>query len=317
MYLERIQVYVSPVFMRLFHDTCSDLHVKVCPVLPQDFMLDLNIVFKAWNKAVTNFNDEFFADLLRELKDYFPTYICMTEKVNMRVMNVANDWYCIDSCKDFEQNLEYLPTKLTLTDFCRKNGSVIRRSRPISLLSGLETLSRLNFLRLSNVCIKDNFFSTLFSECPQLQTLDIYVERRGKLSTFRSYTNSLARSVHVAKSLKNIKLTSEDIDYVELFGILCNFHNLENIHICEYERNVNDIVASDNIVLFIKNCINLYSLFIEADMPSEDITILIAPLREIAQKLDRYYLCIEVCDCYRGWNPFVDVFNPSPLHILD
>lgn len=318
MYLEKIIIYISPVFRSTFFVNCSDLRVEISTYLPLDFMLDGNIIFKAWNKAMTTFDEQFFTKLTEEFKDYFPSYICMHSKIKMVVTNSPSDWYCIDSCDGFENSLEYLPNKVTLTDFCRRDGSVIRCNRPITLSPNSETLKNLTFLRLSNICIRNDFFTILFFQCHKLTTLDIYVEKRGRLGMFRGYILSLSKSIHLAKSLRNIKLTSEDIEYEILFDTLSRCPTLENIHICEYERALGDgDVDVSNILLLIERCECLYSLFIEADMSPEALTMLICPLRETAQRLERDHLCIEVSDCYRGWNPFVNVFNPSPLHILD
>lgn len=318
MYLEKIIIYISPVFRNIFFVICSDLRVEICPYLPSDFLLDGNIIFKAWNRSTTNFDDIFFENLLLELKDFFPSYVCMHSKIKLSVTNAVSDWYCIDSCEGFEKKLEYLPEKVTLTDFCRKDGAVIRSNRPITLSPESKTLQNITFLRLSNICIRKDFFNVLFTVCYKLITLDIYVEKRGRLGVFRGYISSLSKSIHHAKRLKNIKITSEDIEYEILFATLSRCLTLENIHICEYERVLGDgDIDVKNILTLIKKCYNLYSLFIEADMSPEALTMLMCPLREAAQKYERNYLCIEVCDCYRGWNPFVDVFNPSPLHILE
>lgn len=318
MYLEKIVVFVSPVFKSVFSVNCSDLRVEVSPYLPLDFMLDGNIIFKAWNKSTTKFDGHFMKKLLLELQDYFPSYICMHGRVKMKITNAPSNWYCIDACEGFEKLIEDLPEKVTLTDFCRKDGALIRCNRPIRLTTNSKTLSNLTFLRLSNICIRDDFFNILFSQCSRLETLDIYVEKRGRLGVFRGYTTSLSKSIHIAKRLKNIKMTSEDIEYEILFDALSRCATLENVHICEYERALGDHeVDINSTVLLIEKCCNLYSLFIEADMSPENLTMLMSPLKEIAQKLYRDHLCIEVCDCYRGWNPFVDVFNPSPLNILD
>lgn len=318
MHSEDTTIFISPIFRSTFFVNCNDLRLEISPYLPSDFMLDGNIIFKAWNKAVTIFDEQFFRNLCDEFKDYFPSYICMHSKIKMAITNSPSDWYCIDSCEGFENSLEYLPNKVTLTDFCRRDGSVIRCNRPITLSPDSKTLKNLTFLRLSNICIKDDFFTILFFQCHKLTTLDIHVEKRGRLGMFRGYTLSLSKSIHLAKSLKNIKLTSEDIEYEILFDTLSRCPTLENIHICEYERALGDgDVDVSNILLLIERCECLYSLFIEADMSPEALTMLMCPLREAAQRLEREHLCIEVCDVYHGWDPFVDVFNPSPLHILD
>lgn len=316
MYLERIVIYTSPIFKPLFSNSCSDLTVEVASKLPEDFMLDGNIIFKAWSKS-TNFDENFMADLLMELRNYFPTYICMHNNVVMNVINTKNDWYCIDSCNEFDKITD-LPVNVTLTDFCRKDGAVMRCNRPFNLFSDPKALVNITFMRLSNVCIREDFFGILFSACLRLATLDIYVEKSDRRKICHSYTSSLPQAIHLAKTLKNIKLTTEDIDYNILFDYLSKCQSLENVHICDYERVFGDNeVHVKKIEAMIENCVNLYSIFIEADMSPEALTILMSPLRDIAQKLNRDHLCIEVCDCYRGWNPFADIFNPSPLHILD
>lgn len=318
MYLEKIYIYVSPVFSRIFALNCTDLQIEICTFLPLDFLLDGNIIFKAWNKSNTDFNDDFFECLLKELTDYFPTYMCMHKRLQMKVTEAPSNWYCIDSCEGFERILDNLPEKVTLTDFCRREGTVLRCNRPITLVSESKTLKNITYLRLSNICLKEDFFATLFVQCKNLYTLDVYIEKRGRLGTYRGSSLSLSNSIYLTKSLKNIKLTSEDIEYEMIFASLCQCPTLENIHICEYERTVaDDEIDVQNILLLIEKCNDLYSLFIEADMSPESLTILMAPLRAAAQNLQRDHLCIEVCDSYGGWNPFADVFNPSPLHILD
>lgn len=316
MYLETIIVYISPAFKSIFSECCSDLRVEIFTYLPLDFMLDGNIIFKAWNKATTEFNEMFYLDLLQELKDYFPVYVCLHNKVEMTITDAPSDWYCIDACEGFEKELDFLPEKITLTDFCRKEG-IIRSCRPISLSAGSETLHNIGSIRLSNISISDDFFSVLFSECQKLSTLDIYEETRGHMNAFHGYILPLSSSIQLAKTLKNIKLTSEDVDYEILFEALSRCSTLENVHICEYERILLDFVGVDNMLLMIEKCDNLYSLFVEADMSPETLTLMMSSLREKAQVLEKDHLCIQVCDCYGGWNPFVDVFNPSPLHILD
>lgn len=314
MYLEKILIYVSPVFASMFTTCCHDLKVEVSPRLPKTFMLDGNIIFKAWNKATTNFDDDFFSKLHLELKDYFPTYVCMHNHKKMQIVKAPSSWFCIDSCENFEKKLNDLPDKVTLTDFCRHDGIVRRCRRPISLSKECKTTRHLTFLRINNVPLRKDFFTNLFTACPKLVTLDIYVEKYGMI---RGFTESLSKAIHIAK-LKNFMLTSEDIEYEIIFEILSHCASLENVHICEYERAISDDdVNTTNIVNFIEKCVNLYSLYIEADMTGEGLTMLMAPLRIAAQTLEREYLCVEVCESYCGWNPFVDVFNPSPLHILN
>lgn len=314
MYLEKIVIYVSPIFSNIFTVNCNDLKVEVSSYLPQNFVLDGNIIFKAWNKMTTSFDDVFFRNLLVELKDYFPTYICMHAKTKMRIVKSPSSWYCIDCCENFEKKLNDVPEKVTLTDFCRRGGIVMRCRRSISLSKESKALEHLTFLRINNIPLRKDFFTNLFKGCPKLVTLDIYVEKHGMI---RGYTQSLSKSIHLAK-LKNFMLTSEDIEYEIIFGILSQCISLENVHICEYERAANDEdINVRTMLLFIEKCVNLYSLFIEADMSGEGLTMLMASLREKAQRLERDHLCIEVCESYCGWNPFVDVFNPSPLHILN
>ncbi|XP_028178413.1 uncharacterized protein LOC114365903 [Ostrinia furnacalis] len=318
MYLEKIVVYVSPVFKSIFLVNCSDLRVETSSFLPLDFMLDGNIIFKAWNKRTTKFDEQFMKNVILELQDYFPSYICMHGRIKMKITNAPSDWYCIDACEGFEKLIDDLPEKVTLTDFCRKDGAVIRCNRPIRLTSNSKTLNNLTFLRLSNICIREDFFQILFSQCSKLETLDIYAEKRGRLGVFRGYTASLSKSIDLAERLKNVKMTSEDIEYETLFGTLSRCSTLENVHICEYERALGDHeIDVTSMLSMIERCGGLYSLFIEADMSPEQLTLLMSPLRQAAQARARDHLRIEVCDCYRGWNPFVDVFNPSPLHILD
>lgn len=313
MYLEKIVIYVSPVFSNIFTVNCNDLKVEISSYLPQNFMLDGNIIFKAWNKLTTTFDDNFFSKLLLEFKDYFPTYVCMHSKTKIKIMNSPSNWYCIDNCDRFEKKLEDLPENVTLTDFCRRDGVVMRCRLPISISKDSKSLSHLTFLRVNNIPLRKDFFTHLFNGCPKLATLDLYVEKHGMI---RAYTQSLDKSFHLAK-LKNFMLTSEDIEYEIIFDILSRCLTLENVHICEYERTSNDDVTVNNIIMFIENCVKLYSLFIEADMSGEGLTMMMAPLRITAQQLGRDYLCIDVCESYCGWNPFVDVFNPSPLHILN
>lgn len=318
MYLERIVIYVSPIFQSTFMVHCSDLQVDVSYFLPQNFMLDGNIIFKAWNKDATSFDDKFFKDLSQELRHYFPTYVCMHKLIRMQVTPSPNQWFCIDNCDGFEYVLTDLPENVTLTDFCRRDGVIKRSKRPITLKPEASTLQNLTFLRLSNIYLQHDFFTILFSSAKRLATLDLYMEKQARLRKFRGNIQWLSNAIHLTTSLKNIKLTSEDIAYETIFEVLSRCPTLENVHICEYERSLgHNEISTINIVLMIEKCINLYSLFIEADLSPENLTILMSPLRDAAQKNGRDHLTIEVCDCYRGWNPFVDVFNPSPLHILD
>ncbi|XP_052752925.1 LOW QUALITY PROTEIN: uncharacterized protein LOC128201130 [Galleria mellonella] len=312
MYLERIVIYVSPVLRHLFLGNCQDLKVEVCSQLPLDFMLDGNIIFRAWSKDI-NFNDDFMKKLLLDLKDYFPTYICMHDNAITKVINSKNDWYCIDACQSIRKVTSMIE-KLTLSDFCRVKGMVMTCERPFSFLFGPEVVKNLSYLRLSNVYLTD--FAVLFSACSVLETLDIYVEKPETQDFCQGFT--LPQSINLVKNLKNIKVTTEDIVYNLLFETLSQCAMLENIHICEYERCFEDSdVNVDKIELMIENCKNLYSLYIETEMSAENLTMFMSPIKQIAQKLERNHLHIEVCDCYRGWNLFGDVFNPSPLHILD
>lgn len=314
MYLEKIVIYVSPIFRSTFMVHCSDLQVEVSYFLPQNFMLDGNIVFKAWNKETTIFDDNFFNNVSQELIDYFPTYVCMHKFLRMKVTPSPSQWFCIDDCDGFEYLITDLPEKVTLTNFCRSEGTVIRNT-PISLRLEAQSLRSLTFLRLSNIRLKEDFFAVLFASAKRLNTLDLYVEKRGRLGRFGGL---LSKSIHLTRSLKNLKLTSENVYYESLFKTLSKCPSLENVHICEYERaSGNSEISVFDIRLMIEKCVNLYSLFIEADMSPESLTLLMSPLRDAAQRNNRDHLTIEVCDCYRGWNPFADVFNPSPLHILD
>ncbi|XP_063619867.1 uncharacterized protein LOC134792530 [Cydia splendana] len=317
MYLETIYIYVSPIFSGMFSLCCSDLTINIYSHLPLDFILDGNIIFKAWNKAVTVFNEDFFKNVLNELTDYFPTYFCMHTKLPMNITAAPSHWYCIDSCDTFNEILDDLPENVTLTDFCRK-GSVVRWNRLVTLKSELKSLKNITFLSLSNICAKGDFFAHIFSQCKRLYTIDVYIENRGRPSSYSSCTLSLFNSMHLTKCLKNLKLTLEDIEYGMVFDSISQCPSLENVHICEYQRVLADYEADeDNVSLLIEKCCNLYSLFIEADMDPEALTMLMGALRNAAQNLEKDHLCVEVCDCYGGWNPFADVFNPSPLRITE
>ncbi|XP_059058706.1 uncharacterized protein LOC131852094 [Achroia grisella] len=295
MYLERIVIYVSPIFRNLFLGNCKDLRVEVCTRLPIDFMLDGNIIFKAWNKS-NYFNDTFMKGLLLDLKNYFPTYYCLHDNITMKVIDCTNDWYCIDSCHSIGE-LASLPEKLTLSDFCRVKGIVLPCDQPFGFLSNSEVVKNISYLRLSNVYLTD--FAVLFSACHVLETVDIYVEKPESRDFCRGFT--LPPAINLVKKLKNMKLTTEDIEYDALFDTMSQCSMLENIHICEYERCFEDNnITVNKIELMIEKCKNLYSLFIETDMEPECLTMFMSPIKEVAQKLERDHLCIQVCDCYRG-----------------
>ncbi|XP_022834834.1 uncharacterized protein LOC111362391 [Spodoptera litura] len=312
-HLMKIDIYVSPVLANLFTICCTGIELTVSPDLPANFMMSGYMVFKAWNKATTTFDGKFFDDVLLELKDYFPTYVCMHDQTRMQITNAPSAWFCIDYCVNFEKKIRDLPEKVTLTDFCRRDGETVRCRLPISLSWKSETTQHLTFLSINNILLRRDFFVNLFTACPKLVTLDVYIENE----MIREYTKFLSRGIHLAK-LKNFMLISDDIEYNKVFEILCNCTSLENVHIRERERVAdNEDVVTDNIVVFIQRCVNLYSLFIEAEMTGEGLTMLMAPLRVEAQTLGRDYLCIEVCESYSGWNPFEDVFNPSPLQITN
>uniref|UniRef100_A0A2H1VHG5 SFRICE_019916 n=1 Tax=Spodoptera frugiperda TaxID=7108 RepID=A0A2H1VHG5_SPOFR len=312
-HLTKIDIYVSPIFINLFTICCTGVEVTVSPDLPPNFTMGGYVVFKAWNKATTKFDKKFFDKVLLELKDYFPTYVCMHNQTRMQLTNAPSSWFCIDHCVNFEKKISDLPEKVTLTDFCRLDGEIMRGRMPISLSWKSEVTHRLTFLSINNILLRRDFFVNLFTVCPKLVTLDVYIENE----MIRDYTKFLSRAIHLAK-LKNFMLISDDIDYNKVFSILSKCTSLENVHIRERERVANrEDVTTANIVVFIQKCVNLYSLFIEADMTGEGLTMLMAPLRIQAQMLGRDYLCIEVCESYSGWNPFQDVFNPSPLQITN
>lgn len=313
MYLERIEIYVSPLFAKLFAVPCSCLKVEVTTSLPLSFMLDGNIVFKAWNKQTCSFDEPFFENLKEELKDYLPTYFCMHRNYCMKIADVPSTWFCIDKCVNIEK-VPNLPDKVTLTDFCRCDGAIIESRYPIGISKTSNALQNLTYLGINNISIRSMFFRVLFQQCPKLVTLNVYVENPGIVQT---YMQSLSQAMHLAK-LKNFYLCSEDVQYEIIFKILSRCSTLENVHVCEYEREINnEDVELGNILRFLQKSVNLYSLFIEADMSAEGLTMMMGPLKTMVQRLGRNYLYIEVCQSHCGWNPFADVFSPSPLHIFN
>lgn len=197
MYLERIVVYVSPVFKDLFAEVCSDFKLKVRMKLPRNFILDGNIIFKAWNKETTVFDEKFFENIAIEYKDMFPTFLCMHSGVNLKIINAKSDWLCIDSCQDFDKMMEDVPSKITLTNFCRRAGNVLRNDNSITLNPEYSmALRNITFLRLSNVFVDDIFFFNLFLSCKDLNTLDIHMENDETVGIFRGLITQLS-SVYI------------------------------------------------------------------------------------------------------------------------
>lgn len=168
----------------------------------------------------------------------------------------------------------------------------------VLIINYLDVTSKINLYNASKSLRK------LFAPC-HVKRL---VLSRSRMATAKTLGEEFCLSL--GSYIQDLNLSGlQDLTVTTLKLSILKMHNLQTLDV-----TFTNIFLSG---LFIEMCTDLYSLFIESDMPAEQLTLLMAPLRVTAQKLHRSHLRIEVCDCYRGWNPFVDVFNPSPLHILD
>ncbi|XP_063617187.1 uncharacterized protein LOC134790349 [Cydia splendana] len=309
-----IRICVSPkmseIFMPNHH---SNIAVRVQSPLSVNFKVRGNIVLKAWNANLTVFDDDFFEALLLELTDYFPTYVCMRRKTKMNATQAPSNWYCIDSCDTYDGFVDNIPENVTLTDVCRK-GYLPEWNQPITLKIELGFFKNITFLSVRDVFLKDDFFGHIFLQCKKLHTLDVFIQKRDTLCLGKDCTLSLFTNLHETR-LKNLRLHLRDIDYSNIFNSFSKCSSLENIHICDQRDEVVDEASNKSILLFMEKCSNLYNLFIEAEMETDDFEVLEYRLNFAAKKLAKDHLSIQVCYYGCNFNPFADVFNPSPLDI--
>ncbi|KAG7310633.1 hypothetical protein JYU34_003429 [Plutella xylostella] len=330
------QFYASDVFKPFVKEHFPEEDPKT-PIL-QEKMEDFtqkrllgNVIMMFFDKSQTTFDADFFAHLLKQIKEYFPDhYNCPVNK--LKDITDGNEWSYINvtsaadlhqktlGCRNFNEPEPLLKKTRTAAssyelqfDSMIKDKHTIKLSinfefivNPISLSPASDFLSKVTFLSLTGQAIyASDFFKVLFQGAHRLETLNVEPASLNQCLC----SSLIARSLKFCSSLRNFKLVEKCIQYKTMMEGLSECPWLENIHLSDHAGRPTDL---GDVSLLIEKCSNMYSLYLQAPITDSTRKKLLKTMNQAKVKYNRPYLSIEVDDTGSGcrrYGPFIDVFN--------
>lgn len=322
-------VYATPIFKDFFDDNFG---VKVESVKDYSRNLIGNVAIMLWNKKTTTFDEPFFQELYKHVKQYFPVYY--NPKREMPSLK-NKDWvYTVpaDPNELVRPEIAYAYTyqikrrRIALPAFTLKYDELFEPveeaqlsfifnthiTKSLALSNDSVYLRKLTFISLTGqVSYTNEFFKILFFTCEKLITLNIEAPLTSPCS------KNICNSIGLAKTLKNIRLLDKRIDFQTLFSSLSLCRTLENIHILDHRQWEHcDIPDPDALV---QRCKKLYCVFVEAPLSEAAQTRLLKSFKKAKLKYDNHSIKVVVNQTSSpnvfkyNYHPFIEVFQLNPI----
>ncbi|XP_038213790.1 uncharacterized protein LOC119833718 [Zerene cesonia] len=316
---EYLEVYCSPLFTDFFS---KKFHIDARSLREYRRSTVHNAMFLFWKRDKTVFDDKFFQDLLTCLKAYFPYYF---EPTSEDPAPSNYDWFqttCLDPSEDehpsgsvveptFKRARVGQPNSLLNFDTVFKDKEKIEltlcfyglKINPRTLSPSCNFLSKLTYLYLKGkVHYSGEFFNVLFRCCDKLETLNF----EAPIVTF---VKSIARSLPLSKSIKNLRIVAKDMDFQTMISSFSQCQNLENVHLVDVSDNCFEI--TDPLIMFQK-CAYLYCFHIYVEISDAKRTKLMQILNRAKLRSDKPHISAFIINSahYNFENiPYIEVFK--------
>ncbi|CAG4929684.1 unnamed protein product [Colias eurytheme] len=315
---EYLEVYCSPLFTDFF---AKKFDIDAGSLREYRRSTVHNAMFLFWRKDKTEFDDKFFQNLLKCLKAYFPYYF---ESTSEDPAPSNYDWFqttCLDPDDDppsgsvveptFKRARVGQPNSLLNFDTVFKDKEKIEltlcfyglKIRPRTLSPSCNFLSKLTYLYLKGkVHYSGEFFNVLFRCCDKLETLNF----EAPIVTF---VKSIARSLPLSKSIKNLRLVAKDMDFQTMISSFSQCQSLENVHLVEVSENCFEI--TDPSIMFQK-CAFLYCFHIYVPITDAKRTKQMQILNKAKLKVNKPHISAFIINSEHynfENNPFIEVFK--------
>ncbi|KAJ0171315.1 hypothetical protein K1T71_012865 [Dendrolimus kikuchii] len=316
-------VFTSNVFV-VFFSKHFDLNVRCISDFNDVFGLDTEIPSNAaimiWRKDVNNFDDIFFRNLYRDIRQYFP----YCPKSRDSVMPNTYNWFVFtptipENNKEAEIKIKQQSFDLNY-DTLFENKQEIQMSFDFNNLVGIPVtlnitskyLSKITYLSLCGLAkYTPNFFRTLFQCCTKLNTLNV------ETAFESSCWLPLCQSLQLSSSLKNFRLVDSKINCQTFLLAFCSCKSIEKIYIKENIEVTQhtDINSSTLLSLLFLNCPNLYSLdFRTRESYARHVPTFIEIVSNSSVTIKRQPTTEQIWHpAIYNYDPDIDVFNLNPI----
>ncbi|XP_014358903.2 uncharacterized protein LOC106711174 [Papilio machaon] len=318
--LNQNQVYVSPMFMKVFKSYNAKC-IKVLDVCKHV----TNAVIMLWDKSKTVFDDMFFKVLKSKMINLLPHHIA--DNITVVPPEYDNCFLSVPLCDmraSSKNTVTFKKQRLApqcpilnydtvfqqhktihLTMFFPSNTNI-----PVTLSPSSQYLRKLRSLYLTgSVLYSKSFFYVLFSCCQQLETLNV--------EDSPWCPNQLG---HIALSrLKNLRLVNRQSNFKAMFSSLSECSTLENIHILDsHMQECNNL--ADPSALFEK-CHNLYCISICVNISDSAIARANQLYKKLKAKYGKWHMHIALSSNFsqvnHNYDPYCHVFNLYPVKPLE
>ncbi|XP_073957309.1 uncharacterized protein [Choristoneura fumiferana] len=314
-------VYVSPLFKEFFKDKFK-VHAE-CLIEMAPRVLGGNVVLMVWNKDSTVFDEAFFKSLFKRLQFYFPYH---HESLNgTLVLPQGCDWIYITQFEGSEfgpnQEINLFNQVLDLDAMTAEKESLklsihlpnVHFENFITVPIDGKYLKKITYIDLSSLmCFSGDIFSTLFSCCSKLETLNMIFDDYS-ITALYSFTESLP----LCKNVKNVRVVSPCLDLPAMLVNLSKCRNLENIHLIDKFSDPQPLSFSR--ALF-ESCVNLYNFSVAMEMTADVRARKLNILNNFKLQYGKDHINIELYSADRysqySYDPFVGVFNICPIKPL-
>lgn len=323
--LKNCNIHSTPIFEKYFLDTFNVETEKVFISQYDDAVMG-NAVIMIWDKESHTFDEDFFCQLTKTLRAYFPWdcaqsgeapvpksydwfYLTPTvpdrkleKRLNAKNKRKAPPDVALDYDKLFESK-ECVQLSILCDDFI---------INPITLSAESNYLGKLTFLSITgSVRYTSEFFKVLFKCCVNLATLNVDAPAISPCSL------PISNYVHHSQSLKNLRLIDRRIDFKLLFTALAKCKTLENVYLVEDSSAENTDIGNPDII--IEACPNLYNLHIQAHMSDSARLKKENFMKKSKLKHNKYHLNLvlhvkaEDNKKFYSYDQYISVFNLNPI----
>lgn len=327
--LKKYNIHSTPLFNKYFQDTFNVETEKVYISEYSDAIIG-NAAILIWDKESQTFDEDFFRQLTKKLKPFFPWECCQNGDVPVPK---NYDWFYItptvpdaklektyrghgmskrkappDVALHYD-NLFESKEKLQLSIICDEY-----IMNPVTLTPQSNYLEKLTFLSLTgSVRYTPDFFKVLFRCCLNLVTLN--VEAPAISPCYQPISNHIHHSV----ALKNLRLLDRRIDFKLLFLSLSKCPSLESVYLIEDSSAEDTNIANPEIL--IEACPNLYNLHIQAHMTDAACARKEKVMKKAKKKYNKLFLNLtlhvraDINRKFYSYDPYISAFNLNPIKL--
>ncbi|KAG7297679.1 hypothetical protein JYU34_018396 [Plutella xylostella] len=278
-----------------------------------------------FDKTKTTFNEAFNTKILKQIEEFLPHYHDSPAYKKLQEIDTTSwNMVYVDGNKKLpkpktaqqakkipsEEKMPDIPTldpqlknknSLKLTVYCKLLKS------PLSVSPTSDTLRKITFLNLTgpDVRVDSDFVKVLFENATKLETLNM--ETADQLCPLES--------IQCCASLRHIRLVVVNRSYV--------YQRQENVHLIKELAKCNRleivqligiyVAADDDWNLLVRECYNMYSLYLSLMASDSDGSKLLAYINKLKMKYDRPCLNVVLSGWYKaGYVAYKDVFELVP-----